>query len=79
LDRVDLFQVFEALKLKAERATPFQWRKLREVCLISKSSERKRELKEADGIGIELIADGIKTGSIRVLIIFEKYLLFFSL
>lgn len=41
LENLNLNEVFEALKVKAEGATPFQWRKLREVCLISKSSKEK--------------------------------------
>lgn len=41
LENLNLFQVFEALKLKGDGATPFQWRKLRETCLISKSLKDK--------------------------------------
>ena len=38
LETVDLKKVFEALKTKDDKATSFQWRKLREACLISKQA-----------------------------------------
>ena len=53
MENVNLIKVFEALKEKADDATPFQWRKLREVCLISKSSKGKGK-----GTNIDFIIEG---------------------
>ena len=55
MENVNLIKVFEALKGKADEGTPFQWRKLREVCLISKTSNVKGK---GMGTDIDFIIQG---------------------